>query len=71
MFFMITNMAGGMKQLRVLKSPDGKQFDIFLISKKTQERIPVVLADDFMDRWWETDAEERIIDIFMKLRKEH
>jgi len=42
-----------------------------LISKKTQERIPVVLADDFMDRWWETDAEERIIDIFMKLRKEH
>ena len=58
-----------MNQLKVLKTADGKSFDIFLLKEKTQQRISAELADDFINRWPVTNAEKEIIKVFEKLRE--
>ena len=60
---------GGMNQLKVLKSADGKSFNIFLLKEKTKQRISAELADDFINRWPVTNAENEIIKVFEQLRK--
>ena len=60
---------GGTNQLKVLKTADGKSFEIFLLAEQTQERITVELADDYINRWPVTNAEKEIIKVFEKLRK--
>ena len=62
------NFGGGMEQLKVLKRSDGKSFDIFHLGNKTIQSILYELADDYINRRPETDAEKKILGIFEKLR---